>query len=177
MSTTSASPRSPAARSLDPSELERLQISDGEGVIGNVELERFRKEWKDVVRTKRTAGPGRARRKEDDRAAATPRPPDDARDGERKTSSPERRKVSPAKAPRPLSPDLGETQAGPSRRIPASSPPTRSHRSSRPHDKEQAVQVYARAVESEQSGKLNEALILYRRAFKMDGTSDVFGLS
>jgi hypothetical protein len=32
-----------------------------------------------------------------------------------------------------------------------------------------AVSLYARAVESEQAGKLNEALILYRKAFKLDG--------
>ena len=57
--------------------------------------------------------------------------------------------------------------------IPVASPSSRSHRSSRPHDTEQAVQIYARAVESEQSGKLNEALILYRRAFKMDGETNV----
>lgn len=32
-----------------------------------------------------------------------------------------------------------------------------------------AVALYSRAVESEQEGKLNEALILYRKAFKLDG--------
>lgn len=32
-----------------------------------------------------------------------------------------------------------------------------------------AVAIYARAVEAEQSGKLNEALVLYRKSFKMDG--------
>lgn len=36
-------------------------------------------------------------------------------------------------------------------------------------DKLDAVAVYARAVEAEQSGKLNEALVLYRKSFKMDG--------
>ncbi|WVQ77810.1 hypothetical protein IAR50_007500 [Cryptococcus sp. DSM 104548] len=38
--------------------------------------------------------------------------------------------------------------------------------------KERAVQIYAKAVESEQSGQLNEALIHYRRAFKMDDEVD-----
>lgn len=32
-----------------------------------------------------------------------------------------------------------------------------------------AIQLYTEAVEHEQSGKLNEALILYRKAFKLDG--------
>lgn len=36
---------------------------------------------------------------------------------------------------------------------------------------ETAVQLYARAVENEQAGKLNDALMLYRRAFKLDGGS------
>lgn len=34
-----------------------------------------------------------------------------------------------------------------------------------------AVTVYARAVEAEQGGQLNDALKLYRQAFKMDGKS------
>ncbi|TYJ54452.1 hypothetical protein B9479_004868 [Cryptococcus floricola] len=38
--------------------------------------------------------------------------------------------------------------------------------------KERAIQTYAKAVESEQSGQLNEALIHYRRAFKMDDEVD-----
>jgi F-box protein 9 len=33
-----------------------------------------------------------------------------------------------------------------------------------------ALQLYTEAVEHEQAGKLNEALILYRKAFKFDGT-------
>lgn len=32
-----------------------------------------------------------------------------------------------------------------------------------------ALQLYTDAVEHEQAGKLNEALILYRKAFKLDG--------
>lgn len=35
--------------------------------------------------------------------------------------------------------------------------------------KEQAVALYARAVEHEQAGKLNEALMMYRKAFKLEG--------
>ncbi|KAL7421995.1 hypothetical protein Q5752_003767 [Cryptotrichosporon argae] len=38
--------------------------------------------------------------------------------------------------------------------------------------KDRAVQLYARAVESEQSGQLNDALRLYRQAFKLDDSVD-----
>lgn len=39
--------------------------------------------------------------------------------------------------------------------------------------KDQAISLYSRAVESEQTGKLNEALIMYRKAFKLDGECHV----
>lgn len=35
--------------------------------------------------------------------------------------------------------------------------------------REQAIALYSRAVEHEQAGKLNEALIMYRKAFKLEG--------
>ncbi|WVN87671.1 uncharacterized protein L203_102857 [Cryptococcus depauperatus CBS 7841] len=38
--------------------------------------------------------------------------------------------------------------------------------------RERAVQIYAKAVESEQGGQLNEALMLYRKAFKTDNDVD-----
>ncbi|WVR06828.1 hypothetical protein IAU60_003864 [Kwoniella sp. DSM 27419] len=37
---------------------------------------------------------------------------------------------------------------------------------------ERAVQLYAKAVECEQAGKLNDALMLYRKAFKLDDDVD-----
>nr|XP_019011236.1 uncharacterized protein I206_04548 [Kwoniella pini CBS 10737]OCF50017.1 hypothetical protein I206_04548 [Kwoniella pini CBS 10737] len=40
------------------------------------------------------------------------------------------------------------------------------------NDKERAISIYTKAVESEQSGKLNEALLLYRKAFKLDDDVD-----
>ncbi|WWD17034.1 hypothetical protein CI109_101471 [Kwoniella shandongensis] len=48
-------------------------------------------------------------------------------------------------------------------------PPKLSHAAA---EKERAVQLYAKAVEHEQSGKLNDALMMYRRAFKMDDDVD-----
>ncbi|WVQ67343.1 uncharacterized protein L199_005539 [Kwoniella botswanensis] len=39
-------------------------------------------------------------------------------------------------------------------------------------ERESAIQIYQRAIESEQSGKLNEALMLYRKAFKLDDDID-----
>ncbi|WWC89036.1 uncharacterized protein L201_003954 [Kwoniella dendrophila CBS 6074] len=40
------------------------------------------------------------------------------------------------------------------------------------NEKERAIQIYSKAVESEQQGKLNEALMLYRKAFKLDDDVD-----
>ena len=40
-----------------------------------------------------------------------------------------------------------------------------------PHDQEEGVRLYGQAVEAEQEGRLNDALMLYRRAFKLDGGS------
>ncbi|MCQ8812043.1 hypothetical protein NQU36_29715, partial [Escherichia coli] len=42
---------------------------------------------------------------------------------------------------------------------------------SRPKKHYSAVQLYAQAVENEQAGQLNDALQLYRKAFKIDGES------
>nr|XP_019046593.1 hypothetical protein I302_05343 [Kwoniella bestiolae CBS 10118]OCF25523.1 hypothetical protein I302_05343 [Kwoniella bestiolae CBS 10118] len=50
--------------------------------------------------------------------------------------------------------------------------PARFNGSIAPEGTESAIQIYQRAIESEQSGKLNEALILYRRAFKLDDDVD-----
>lgn len=54
---------------------------------------------------------------------------------------------------------------------------TRSHEAgpskSTPQTQASAVQLYAQAVENEQAGQLNDALLLYRRAFKIDGTSEI----
>lgn len=64
--------------------------------------------------------------------------------------------VSPTKIKGPSSLASSRSpEAGPSRSKPQAS----------------AVQLYAQAVENEQSGQLNDALLLYRRAFKIDGTS------
>jgi hypothetical protein len=38
------------------------------------------------------------------------------------------------------------------------------------------VSIYARAVEAEQAGQLNDALNLYRQAFKMDGAHSTCGV-
>nr|XP_018263038.1 uncharacterized protein I303_04528 [Kwoniella dejecticola CBS 10117]OBR85196.1 hypothetical protein I303_04528 [Kwoniella dejecticola CBS 10117] len=40
------------------------------------------------------------------------------------------------------------------------------------NDRERAISIYTKAIESEQAGKLNEALILYRKAFKLDDDVD-----
>jgi F-box protein 9 len=58
--------------------------------------------------------------------------------------------------------------AGPSR-SPRSATVGLGNTEQRPQSKDQALQLYTRAVESEQAGKLNEALMMYRRAFKLDG--------
>ncbi|KAK8864651.1 hypothetical protein IAR55_001901 [Kwoniella newhampshirensis] len=102
------------------------------------------------------------------------------------TKSPKNQKQRPL-----LPPDLDEVnESGPSKSNvstsgttmvnvpgPTSTSPT-SSKSRQPRishagaEKERAVQLYAKAVEHEQSGKLNDALMLYRKAFRMDDDVD-----
>ncbi|ELU43428.1 TPR_2 domain-containing protein [Rhizoctonia solani AG-1 IA] len=55
--------------------------------------------------------------------------------------------------------------AEPSSSSPASSPP-------RPRTRQSPIDIYAEAVEREQRGELDEALSLYRRAFRLDPNVD-----
>jgi F-box protein 9 len=129
------------------------------------ELERFRQEWRAEVKGRkglsREAGvvqikadwPKRAGKQAD----PAPKSPETDRSPKKSTMSP-----------------IAETA-----HLPESFPdrsPTQTARSldagpSRPKKAYTAVQLYAQAVENEQSGQLNDALMLYRRAFKIDGES------
>ncbi|KAK4685981.1 F-box protein 9, partial [Tremellales sp. Uapishka_1] len=115
-----------------------------QGPITDEELVKFRQEWKQEVLSKKNgAGAGPSSRKEVSPSKAAKR-------------------TSPLPTMSSLLPDLDEIQPGPSRpKIPSKQPALK--------EKESAVQLYAKAVENEQSGRLNEALMLYRKAFKLDG--------
>jgi F-box protein 9 len=168
----------------DMSNLLNLRISTpGElGQLADDELERFRKEWKQEVQAKHSVptggvSVGGVRWKEEARIAASSR--EQAEDTVGTKSSPVNVR-SPLQAQRAFPPDLDGVDVGPSwRAVPP--PATIKRDKHKPSTamsstagtgtdrKEQAVQLYSRAVESEQAGKLNEALMLYRKAFKLDG--------
>lgn len=145
-----------------------LQINDEE------ELERFRAQWREELKAKKTGvtsgvnvgnviwkskGQGVEREHEDSNGHATLTSPKTSRMAH----------TLPA-----FEDDDDVPRAGPSKAVPAmaiikGANYSKTHSKKFRTDKERAVQTYAKAVESEQSGQLNEALILYRRAFKMDG--------
>ena len=154
------------------------------------ELERFRREWRAEVTTRRKVDNGGVRSKEEVKpdhaqgdevlagaststSESTPKSPkrqpgtngSSGTDGTNGTNGPNGPNQSPkrnigrdrsrsptnVKAPSGLA--ASRPEAGPSRSKPDVS----------------AVQLYAQAVENEQAGQLSEALLLYRRAFKIDG--------
>ncbi len=174
MTSATPSPTSPSIRlDLDLGDFERLRIAEikPDGPIEDDELERFRNQWKTEVQTKQRDGsitkPGPGKRKE------VEKPQDEPDIAEKTVTLPVRLKVSPVKATRRLSIHLDELPvAGPRTPLgtafahkPIKLPPRVVAR------KDEAVQLYAKAVEREQTGQLSEALMLYRKAFKLDGSS------
>lgn len=129
------------------------------------ELERFRQEWRAEVKGRkglgREAGVVQIKAEWPKRAGKQPDP------------APKSPEIDQSPKKTTTSPIAGTA------RLPESFPdrsPTQTARSldagpSRPKKAYTAVQLYAQAVENEQSGQLNDALMLYRRAFKIDGES------
>lgn len=133
------------------------------------ELERFRQEWRAEVKGRRGVDVGPSKRRTDAKVQEDTVMPQRSGLGAspvlefRPATSPKARITSPS-APTSSLPDLlhegspshlKSPQAGPSR--------------VKPRSKQTAVDLYAEAVEHEQAGQLNDALMLYRRAFKIDG--------
>jgi len=124
------------------------------------ELERFRQEWKAEVKGRRGLRNYGIPLRES--AVQTPKQVD------RSEASPER---SPKKS---ITTPFAEDVSLPNPTVIRS--PTQNGRTldagpSRPKKHYSAVQLYAQAVENEQAGQLNDALQLYRKAFKIDGES------
>ena len=125
------------------------------------ELERFRQEWKAEVKGRRgLRNYGIPLR---DLAAQ-----ETAKRVDGSVASPER---SPKKS---ITSPIAENASLPDATVIRS--PTQNGRPldagpSRPKKHYSAVQLYAQAVENEQAGQLNDALQLYRKAFKIDGES------
>jgi len=129
------------------------------------ELERFRQEWRAEVKGRKGLGreAGVVQIK-----AEWPK-----RSGKQPDTAPKSPEIDQSPKKTTTSPIAGTA------RLPKSFPdrsPTQTARSldagpSRPKKAYSAVQLYAQAVENEQSGQLNDALMLYRRAFKIDGES------
>ncbi|WVQ79989.1 hypothetical protein IAT38_002090 [Cryptococcus sp. DSM 104549] len=179
-----STPTTPLTPDIDI-ELEKLRVGSPHNpdsslqITDDDELERFRTQWREELKAKKAGADGVNvgnviwKKKEEEKG-----------DEEGKSVPPVMSKgkmpmLSP-KATRPLLPSAGyedqETIAGPSAGE-ASAPIARGQTKARSQkravtEKERAVQIYAKAVEHEQSGQLNEALILYRKAFKMDDDVD-----
>jgi F-box protein 9 len=125
------------------------------------ELERFRQEWKAEVKGRRGLRNYGIPLRE---SAAQELP----KQVDRSVTSPER---SPKKS---ITSPFAENANLPDATVVRS--PTQNGRTldagpSRPKKHYSAVQLYAQAVENEQAGQLNDALQLYRKAFKIDGES------
>lgn len=123
------------------------------------ELERFRQEWKAEVKGRRGLRNYGIPLRES-AAQETPKKVDIS------VASPER---SPKRS---ITSPFAENASLPDATVIRS--PTQNGRTldagpSRPKKHYSAVQLYAQAVENEQAGQLNDALQLYRKAFKIDG--------
>jgi hypothetical protein len=116
------------------------------------ELERFRQEWKAEVKGRRGLRNYGIPLREP-AAQETPKQVD------RSVASPERSPKKSITSPFAENANLPDATA------------VRSPGPSRPKKHYSAVQLYAQAVENEQAGQLNDALQLYRKAFKIDGES------
>ncbi|ORY26145.1 hypothetical protein BCR39DRAFT_541958 [Naematelia encephala] len=167
MSTAVRSPRVLSDPSSIPAEeLEKLSLvtRSSQAVIDDAELERFRREWRNEVQSRRDvpAVPPSPARKGTEIEAQAPKSP------EKKARDP----VSPTTRKAPLAREVDAASSSSSSQTIAAVPRLPRSTVERGDVRVEAVRLYARAVEDEQSGKLNDALKLYRRAFKMDDNVD-----
>jgi F-box protein 9 len=135
------------------------------------ELERFRQEWRAEVKGRRVVDVGPPKRR------AEPKVSEDKDTAQRSTlgaspvlefrpaTTPKARTTSPIASTAGLPDSQHDLSPVNTARSPEAGP---SRVKARP--KQTAVELYAEAVEHEQAGQLNDALMLYRRAFKIDGT-------
>lgn len=145
-----------------------LQINDDE------ELERFRAQWREELKSKKAgteSGVNVGNVIWKGKRQSVERDHEESK-GHATLTSPKASRM--AHSLPKFEDDNDVPRAGPSKATPAIAiikgvNHSKTHPKKFRTDKERAVQTYAKAVESEQSGQLNEALILYRRAFKMDG--------
>jgi F-box protein 9 len=125
------------------------------------ELERFRQEWKAEVKGRR----GLRNYGIPLRDTVAHKAPETAVES---LASPERspkKSITSPFAENTSLPDVNVTRSPPQNGRSLGAGP------SRPKKHYSAVQLYAQAVENEQAGQLNDALQLYRKAFKIDGES------
>lgn len=151
------------------------------------ELERFRREWRAEVTTRRGVGE-KVKVKVGDNQKPSPSMStvDEQKSWRKETNDTKVARISKSPENRTHSVHLGQSTTkaeldntrdrskSPTDvkvKMPSGLPTTRSPEAgpSRPKTQLTAVQLYAQAVENEQAGQLNDALILYRRAFKIDG--------
>jgi F-box protein 9 len=143
------------------------------------ELERFRQEWRAEVKGRQGMDVGPPKRR------AEAKDSEDSDTQQRVTlgaspvlefrpaTSPKARMTSPIASTAGLPDSQQDLSPVKAARSPEAGPSRVKARS-----KQTAVELYAEAVEHEQAGQLNDALMLYRRAFKIDGKwSSMFGVT
>lgn len=166
--------RSTPALKLDLDKLEDLHIAEGANVAETSanpddELERFRNQWRNEVKAKRQ-DEGSTRPGKREETSVTTKKTEGLHAGDNETSN--ATTTTATLSIKSTQPDEAPA-AGPSRVAPLTTPASRTVKPAPKmmSKKDQAVQLYARAVEREQIGQLSEALMLYRKAFKLDGGS------
>lgn len=161
-----------------------LSMQQQESAVKDDELEAFRQQWKAEVATRRPGAEASSSKRTAEVHTLVTSPPSPeptgtvprsdvgaARTSVKVPISPTKPSRREGKAPLVQSPPQHGRRAsiGP---IPTS-PTSKSIPFPRPQrDRSSAVALYAEAVEAEQSGRLNDALQLYRKAFKADDNVD-----
>ena len=136
------------------------------------ELERFRSEWRQEVQAKKGVNVGPVVWKEyneeiihnDSQPRPRPRPR-----AQQPTSPPAPLQWSPTSPVKTHDTLLPKDEPPDTERSHVESEPRLGLRTRKMDKARDPVQMYAKAVENEQSGRLSEALMLYRQAFKLDG--------
>ena len=185
------------ARELED-EMVKLRIEQNPqiGPVGDDELEKFRMEWRQEVKSRRPGQPKVQSKSQpqpqpqllspaspDKRVYPQPGPTSKGKEknaskGEEKNLH-EKPTTSPSTSPRAIKQPLSNHDASHGSKVSGTSrspekervkfPKSIERRAGTKTSQEDAVSIYARAVEAEQGGQLNDALNLYRQAFRLDG--------
>ena len=136
------------------------------------ELARFRKEWEAEVKARKDGvSVGPVRWKSEAQSSTGASAPSSSKTNKDDHAEPQGDRAGPSRSTTWRGPQDREVQSGSLSRVAVESNTIRQISAVRAKKSEDAVEIYARAVENEQSGQLSEALQLYRKAFKLNGKS------